>query len=186
MATRRWSGPVPGSATRPREWPVYRGYGALAANTGMAAAISDLDYTDARALDAPIAQLERLVDAARAEPCVDSNRVVVWAFSGGARLVGSWLEDPPAWMKGLALTYPVVPTVSRVAGPVVVTRVGLEQPHIQAALDQFLALTPTSLVIDVPNGQHGFDLLDHNDESRRAVCRMLDAVIDLCGAAAFD
>jgi hypothetical protein len=31
-------------------------------------------------------------------------------------------------------------------------------------------------IIDVPNGQHGFDLLDHTDESRTAVERALDLV----------
>jgi beta-phosphoglucomutase-like phosphatase (HAD superfamily) len=31
-------------------------------------------------------------------------------------------------------------------------------------------------VIDVPNGQHGFDCLDHTEESRTAVTAALEAV----------
>jgi acetyl esterase/lipase len=31
-------------------------------------------------------------------------------------------------------------------------------------------------VIDVPGGQHGFDMLDHTDESRRAVEQAADWV----------
>jgi hypothetical protein len=33
-------------------------------------------------------------------------------------------------------------------------------------------------VVDVPHGQHGFDALDHTDESREAVNRALDLVLD--------
>ena len=31
-------------------------------------------------------------------------------------------------------------------------------------------------LIDVPNGRHGFDVLDHTDESRATVTAALDAV----------
>ena len=172
-------GPVRGAITRPREWPVYRGYGALAANAGAAAAIADLDYTDTHALDGPTLQLERLVDAARFENGIDSGRVVVWAFSGGARLVGRWLEQPPEWLRGLALTYPAAPTVARVAAPLVITRVGVEHPKIQASVDHLLAVAPKAEIIHVPKGQHGFDMLDHNAESREAVARALEAVTAL-------
>jgi predicted esterase len=97
-------GPVRGSLARPREWPVYRGYATLVANAGVIAAIADLDYGDTRAVDSATAQLERIVDGARSENGVDSARVAIWAFSGGARLIGRWLEEPPQW-KGVALTY---------------------------------------------------------------------------------
>jgi hypothetical protein len=32
-------------------------------------------------------------------------------------------------------------------------------------------------IIDVPNGQHAFDILNHTDESRRAVERAIDMVL---------
>jgi dienelactone hydrolase len=172
-------GPVQGAGLRPRCWPVYRGYGSLTANAGIAAAVVDLDYTNVAALDAPITQLRELLDVARAEGAVDPDRVVIWAFSGGARLVGGWLEDPPQWLKGIALTYPVLQPLTRVRTRVVVTRVGLENPTIQATVDQLLALAPAADVIAVNGGQHGFDMLDHTDESRRAVNSALDAVAHL-------
>jgi hypothetical protein len=169
-------GPVRGPVARPREWPVYRGYGALAANAGAGAAIADLDYTDPQAPDAPTAQLERILDAARSENGIDGDRVAIWAFSGGARLVGRWLEAPPEWLRIVGLTYPVAPTVARVAAPLVVTRIGLEDPEIQASVERLLAVAPSATIIDVPHGRHGFDLLDHNPESRDAVTQALDAV----------
>jgi hypothetical protein len=176
-------GPVPAAAAvRPRAWPVYRGYATALAGAGAAAAVADLAYGDVRALDEPQAQLERLVDAARSEAGVASGRVALWAFSGGGRLVGRWLEEPPDWLKVVGLTYPVAPPVTGVAVPVVLTRVGLERPEIQATVDDLLAVAPELEVIDVPNGRHGFDMLDRDDESRQAVARALDAVLALLAA----
>ena len=172
-------GPVRGAGARPRDWPVYRGYGSLAANAGIASAVVDLDYADVDALDAPTVQLGELLDVARTEDAVDPDRVAIWAFSGGGRLVGRWLEDPPQWLRGIALTYPVVPTLMRVGTPVVLTRVGLEHPAIQATVDQLLAVAPEVEVITVEGGHHAFDMLDHTDESRRAVNTALDAVVRL-------
>jgi dienelactone hydrolase len=171
-------GPVRGIVARPREWPVYRGYAALLANAGANAAVADLAYSDIHELDGPTAQLESVVDAARSESGVDSGRVAIWAFSGGARLVGRWLEEPPQWMRGIALTYPAAPLVRRVGARLVVTRVGIEHPRIWDTVE-LLAIAPDAEVIDVPNGRHGFDMLDHNAASRDAVRRALDAVTAL-------
>lgn len=171
-------GPIPGGA-RPRDWPVYRGYASLVANAGLAAAVVDLDYTDFRSLDGPGAQLERVLEAARGEAVVDSERVVLWAFSAGALLMGRWLEGPAPWTRGVALTYPVAPAVSRVRTQVVLTRVGLERPEIQATVDRLLALATGAEVIHVDAGRHGFDFLDHNEESRRAITTAVSAVARL-------
>jgi dienelactone hydrolase len=175
-------GPVRGSGARPREWPVYRGYAALLANAGFGAAVADLAYSDIHQLDAPKAQLGGVVEAARSECDVDSARVAVWAFSGGARLVGGWLEEPPEWLKGIALTYPAAPPVARVNARLVVTRVGLERPRLQETVDELLAIARSAEVIEVPNGRHGFDMLDHTEESRDAVERALSAVAALLAA----
>jgi hypothetical protein len=171
-------GPVR-SGPRPREWPVYRGYGALLARAGLAAAVTDLDFTDVTALSEPMAQLDEVTEAARSESGVDGERAVIWAFSGGARLVGRLIEDPPAWLRGISLTYPVVPPVRRTQVPLVLTRVGLESPAVQETVDRLVALAPASQLIDVPNGHHGFDALDHNDESRQAVNAAINAVTRL-------
>jgi acetyl esterase/lipase len=64
--------------------------------------------------------------------------------------------------------------------PLLLTRVGREQPLIADTVAAFIAAAQaqhTSLeIIDVPNGQHGFDTLDHIDESRHAVCQALSWV----------
>jgi dienelactone hydrolase len=176
-------GPVRGAVARPRKWPVYRGYATLLANAGFSAAIADLAYNDTHQLDGPQAQLESVVETARSESGVDPARGAVWAFSGGSRLVGRWIEEPPEWLKGIALTYPAAPSVARVNARLVVTRVGIEHPRIQETVDQLLAIAPSAEIIEVPNGQHGFDMLDHTDESRDAVKRALNAVAALLGVS---
>ena len=58
----------------------------------------------------------------------------------------------------------------------------LRAPELAGAVDAFIkaadtkAADETVTVIDVPNGQHGFDCLDHTEESRSAVLAALDAV----------
>ena len=172
-------GPVRGAGARPREWPVYRGYASLAANAGVCGAVLDLDYTDVHALARPTAQLGEAIGRVRKEDSSDPNRVALWAFSGGARLVGPWLEDPPSWLKVVALTYPVVPALTHVATPVVLTRVGLENPAIQATVDRLLEVVRPAELLTVGRGRHGFDMLDHDDDSRQAVRAALEAVLRL-------
>jgi hypothetical protein len=62
---------------------------------------------------------------------------------------------------------------------VVLTRVGDERPSIQAAVDRFLAVAPDTEVIRLDSGRHGFDMLDHNPQSQRAVTAAMSAVARL-------
>ena len=67
--------------------------------------------------------------------------------------------------------------------PIVLTRVGRERPQIAATVDEFTSAAGRCgarlEIIDVPGGQHGFDMLDHTDESRQAVRRALNAVLTI-------
>ena len=68
--------------------------------------------------------------------------------------------------------------------PIGLTRVGLERPGTAAAVTGFLAAAAQHAnrleLIDVPNGHHSSDTLDHTDESRRAVDQALDRVLRHC------
>jgi acetyl esterase/lipase len=178
-------GPVPpGLPVTPRDWPVYVGYGSLAASAGLVGVT--LDHRLHSPADYPTAadDVAAAVSQVRALPEVDGDRVALWFFSGSGLLSAPWLAAPPAWLRCVALTYPyLVPApewavdprfrpVAAVAGstlPLLVTRVGLEQPPVAAGVAAFLAAAPSATVVDVPHGQHAFDLLDHTDESRTAV-----------------
>lgn len=189
-------GPVPaGLRPTPREWPVFQGYGSAVAGRGAVGVT--LDHGLHTLADYPQAadDVRAAVDLVRADPRVDADRVAIWFFSGSGPLLADWLRTPPHWLRCAAATYPLLacPPQSGTrfqpaeavaeagALPIVLTRVGLEQPQIAATVEAFVtaagACGARLEIIDVPNGHHSFDLLDHTDESRKAVERALDAVL---------
>jgi acetyl esterase/lipase len=178
-------GPVPaGLPQRPPVWPAYRGYGSLLAAAGVVGVMLEHSYRAPGDVDAAAADVRRLVAAARAEPAVDADRVVLWFFSGGGVLAGEWLADPPAWLRGVALTYPVVrhfPDVpsalvtpldvaDRLTVPVLVTRVEREHGWLAPSQADFLAAAgPAVDLLDVPGAEHGFETLTDTPATRTAI-----------------
>ena len=62
--------------------------------------------------------------------------------------------------------------------PVLLTRVGREREELARPVAEFVSAGGAALdIIDVPKGQHGFDMLDHSEESRAAVTKALDWAI---------
>jgi dienelactone hydrolase len=170
---------------RPRDWPLFTGYGRLLASRGVVAAVVDMPYHSPREWSPASEALPGIVESVRGLDEVDADRIAAWAFSGGGLLVGKWFADSPPWLRCLALTYPLVgPSADQLAPgrPLVLTQVGLESPELQATVDHFLsraAETGTAVhVIDVPNGHHGFDVADHTEESRHAVRTAVDLVVE--------
>jgi dienelactone hydrolase len=131
------------------------------------------------------------VEQVRALPGVDPDRIALWFFSGGGLLAADWLREPPTWARCLALTYPVLQTIPEWgveprfdptlavprsgALPILLTRVGRDRPEFVSGVAAFVEAARDARldIIDVPNGRHGFDMLDHTDESRDAVTRAL-------------
>jgi dienelactone hydrolase len=193
-------GPVPADLQpTPRDWPVFQGYGSLSAERGAVAATVDHRLHDVSSYPVAAADITEAVEAVRADPRVDAGRVALWFFSGAGLLVADWLRTPPDWLRCVAATYPVLAPppdwdarwrpAEAVASagdlPIVLTRAGLERPAFAAAVTAFVDAASDCgarlEIIDVPNGQHGFDTLDHTAESRDAVSRALDSVLGFLG-----
>jgi acetyl esterase/lipase len=191
-------GPLPEAVRpRPRDWPLYQGYGSWAAAADLVGVTVDHRLFNPAAYPLAADDVAAAVALTRADPRVDPERVAVWFFSGGSLLLADWLRTRPEWLRCVAATYPLLgplpgwPVDPRfrpaeavaAAGslPIVLTRVGRESPPIAATVEAFVAAARASgarlEIIDVPNGQHSFDVLDHTDESRKAVERALDAVL---------
>jgi acetyl esterase/lipase len=202
-------GPMPPQVVpKPRDWPVYQGYAAELAAHGILAAVVEhrlhvvpgpdgavFDYVTAAA------DVAAAIEALRSDKRADADRVLLWFFSGGSLLSGDWLHDAPAWLRGVALSYPVLTPlpggftdphfgpVGDVLGagfpPILLTRAGLEDPAYAEGVAEFLAAAARAgvpvEVIDVPNGRHSFDVLDHTDESRTAVRRAITWVGEQLG-----
>ena len=193
-------GPMPAEVRpTPRDWPIYRGYASLVAARGVVGATVDHRLHSPVAYATAAADVAQAVESVRADPAVDGDRVALWFFSGGGPLCADWLRDPASWLRCVALTYPLLApypgwpedprflpadAVAHAAGlPVVLTRVGLEDPKIAAGVEAFVqAAGKTRLeIIDVPQGHHGFDYLDDDDASRAAITRAIDLVLAALG-----
>jgi hypothetical protein len=186
-------GPIP-PELRPRDWPVYVGYGALLAAAGVMGVMTDHPLHSPAHYAHSAQRIAAVVDRVRADERVDADRIALWFFSGGGLLMADYLRDQPPWLRCLAATYPVLaapaqfgvdPRFSPIEaaplfhGRLVLTRVGLERPAFAESVTQFIdAISPEALlVVDVPNGQHGFDYLDHTEESRGSVMTAVTAVV---------
>jgi dienelactone hydrolase len=189
-------GPVPiDLRPTPRDWPVYQGYGSAAAAHGLVGATFDHRFHDFDLIRQAGEDIAAAVDRVRSHPRVDPDRIAMWFFSGGGILMGDWLSKPPSWLRCIAASYPICPTqeelgdvaisaneAMRDAGelPVLLTRAGQEQPDYAEAVAAFVAAAADARanleIIDVPEGHHGFDMVDHTDQSKDAVERALDWV----------
>ncbi|MFI6859559.1 alpha/beta fold hydrolase [Streptomyces sp. NPDC050421] len=193
-------GPVPdGVLPTPRDWPTPQGYARYAAAEGVVGVTLDHRLYDMADYPRAAADVAAAVELVRADPRVDADRIALWFFSGGGLMAADWLRQPPAWLRCLAASYPVLvplpawgPVDGRyrpadaVAGagtlPVVITRVGRESPGIAATVEEFLEASAKCgadvEVVDVPNGRHAFETLDLTEESREAVRRAMRSVLE--------
>ncbi|MBQ1075729.1 hypothetical protein KBX06_21585 [Micromonospora sp. C31] len=198
-------GPLPDGLPTPRDWPVYRGYGCLLADLGLLAVTVEHRMRVVAGPQGPVTDcataacdVASAVDRVRADARVDGDRIALWFFSGGGLLSTDWLRERPSWLRAVALTYPLLApmpgwgvdprfdpgvAIREPGGPVpplLLTRVGRERQEMAETVAVFLdAAGDVGVrveVIDVPGGQHAFDMLDHTDESRRAVDQAADWV----------
>jgi pimeloyl-ACP methyl ester carboxylesterase/dienelactone hydrolase len=193
-------GPVPAEVRpTPRETPTFTGYARLVASRGAVGVTLDHRLhalTDfGRAAD----DVAEAVALLRADPRVDADRIALWFLSAGGLLSARWLAAPEPWLRCVALTYPVLAPLPNwgldpagldaaraVPGagtlPVVLTRVERESPAIAATVGEFVAAAADCgadvEIIDVPGARHGFETLDHTPQTRAAVHRAVDAVVN--------
>jgi dienelactone hydrolase len=189
-------GPLPAEVRpAPRDWPVFQGYGSLAAARGAVGAVVGHRLHSPDAYPTAADDVEAAVELLRRDPRVDGERLALWFFSGGGLLAADWLREPPAWLRVLGLSYPLLaafpgwPVSERFdpiealtgAGdlPIVLTRVGREKPEIAETVRQFVETASRARleIVDVPDGRHSFDVLDDDDASRVAISRAADLVM---------
>ena len=189
-------GPLPPEVQpRPRDWPVFQGYGSLAAARGTVGAVVGHRLHSPDAYGTAAGDVQAAVESLRGDPRVDGERLALWFFSGGGLLAADWLREPPAWLRALALSYPLLAPfpgwpvserfdpIEAVAGagdlPIVLTRAGRERPELAQAVQTFVdaAAKARLEIVDVPDGRHSFDVLDDDDASRAAISRAADLVL---------
>ncbi|GAA5094374.1 hypothetical protein GCM10023319_52130 [Nocardia iowensis] len=196
-------GPLPPDLqAMPRDWPVFVGYGSLAAAHGAVGITVEHHLYSLDDYAAAADEVAAAVDTARNLPGVGPDRVALWFFSGGGLLSADWLRMPPSWLRCVAASYPVlaplpgwrvdarfdpVAALASATGlPILLTRVGRERPEIAATVAAFSAAATRHRaeleVIDVPDAHHAFDTIDDTDASRTAISRAMSWVTSTLSA----
>ncbi|QKW10481.1 alpha/beta hydrolase [Streptomyces sp. NA04227] len=192
-------GPLPeGIEPRPRDWPGFSGHAHYVAGLGVIGVTLEHRLHDLTDYGRAAEDVAAAVDLVRADPRVDPDRIALWFFSAGGLLSAPWLAEPPSWLRGVAASYPILVPLpnwgidesrfrpaAAVSGagdlPIVLIRVGREMPEIATTVAEFLAAAGECgarvEVIDVPEGHHGFETLDHTDEARTALAAAMRSVI---------
>jgi dienelactone hydrolase len=161
------------------------GYARLAAAAGLVGVTLDHRLHDVGDYGRAAADVTAAVELVRADPRVDADRVALWFFSGAGLLTADWLTKPPAWLRCLAASYPILAPLPNwgLAGsrfhpvravahagalPVVLLRAGRETAEIAATVEAFVTAAEDCgarlELVDVPNGHHGFETLDAPEE----------------------
>ena len=186
-------GPIP-EGHSPRDSEIFLGYGALAAASGLVGITFDHRLHSEAHYPRAADDVAAAVEQARGLDVVDPDRLVLWFFSGGGALAASWLRAAPAWLRGIAWTYPVLAPppdwsgdgprfdcVAAVAAhpelPTLLVRVGDELPFVRPSQEAFVAAAGEAGaaldVVDVPGAPHGFEGQPHDADRRAAVDRAM-------------
>lgn len=194
-------GPVPRDApSTPRDSQTFLGYARYAASLGAIGVTVDHRLHGLGDFEQSAEDIAEAVELVRADPRVDEERVALWFFSGGGLLSADWLAAPPAWLRCVAASYPVLAPLpnwglaesrfrpaASIGGasasrlPVVLTRVELENAQIAATVEEFLTAATICCadveVVDVPLAHHGFETIDHTEQARHAVRQAFRSVL---------
>jgi acetyl esterase/lipase len=199
-------GPIPAEMPSPRRWGIFESYGALAAASGLVGITfnhrlhAPEDYARAEGdVRAAVAHVRAHADELR----VDSERIGLWAFSGGGPLVSWALRERPAYVRCLLAFYALLdlrhltppgagaavleqvralsPAAQLAAGgadlPVFVARAGRDGAWINQSIDSFVReALAANVQLDLVNhaqGQHAFDAKDDDERSREIIARAI-------------
>ncbi len=175
---------------QPRQWPVFRGYGALLAQAGLVGAMFEHGFVDDESLGIARDDVRSTLDLVRSDPRVDPERVGLWFFSVGGLLMGSFLDPPPEGVLAVAGTYTLAadPDLADIAGldlppaletaptssvPLLLVRPEHDFDWIVPGTDDLLARCAAAHrpvdVIDVPGAHHTFEGVDDTEASRDAI-----------------
>ena len=163
---------VDGAEIPLRRWGIYRSWARLVAVSGMAAVLHD-----ARAPNA-LEDLDSLLTYLRAHSArlgIDADNVAIWACSANLRTGSRYAFDAAhPWVRCGVFYYGAIDTSAyRPDLPLLVARAGLDNPFLNASLDEFIRRTVSRngalTLINLPNGRHAFDLFDDDETSRDAV-----------------
>lgn len=192
----------PSAMPKPKDWGVYRSYGELAAASGMIGVTFNHRLYSLQAYDDSAADVQAALQHVRANAAelhVDAERIALWAYSGGGPLLGFAYRDAPPWLKAVVSYYAILDlppegaapgaserlsplrhlkSSARPVPPTFIARAGQDSPVINASVEAFvvagLAKNITLELFTLPEGQHGFDLMNDDARTREALARTIE------------
>jgi len=187
-------GPVPLTA-HPKDWPAYRAYGRVLSASGVAAVTFNYQFATEGDLPTAASDVVALLEFLRAHADrygIDPDRVCLWAFSGGGPQLAAAVRDRPRSVRCLVSFYAPLDTgpgeeayspraklaalpPSQHIAPMLVARMGNDDPLINQRVDAFLAEAkrrgePVE-VVQYPQGVHAFDIEQDTEESRDVIAK---------------
>ena len=203
-------GPIP-SDFRPqlKDWGQYVSYGELIAASGLVGVTFNHRYHDFTQLDQSASDIAAAIRYVRDHAELfhfDSDRLCLWAISGGGPFLSFALRDKPTFVRCIVAYYASldlrqskeasavvseetlqkfspVSYLSRstsAGAPIFIARAGLDHPEFKQSIDLFLReALAANVVLDFANhhqGQHAFDILDDAARSRWIIARTIEFI----------
>jgi acetyl esterase/lipase len=190
-------GPVqPDLRTTPKDWGVFVSYGQLIAASGLAAVTFNHRFYAHEKVGVAATDVAALISYVRrnaAELNLDPDRLCLWAFSFGGLQLSPVIKDSPPFVRCLVSFYafldlpttnlkpysPLEQLKARTTppAPIFIAWAGQDIPQLNTTVAAFVqeALSKNMLLelSTYPDGQHGFDMYNDTDESRRLIAQAL-------------
>ena len=159
-----------------RGWTIYQGWARLAASRGFVGVLADCrdnqQQPDFQAL------LGWIRDHG-AEHGMDPARVAAYAASANVTRALPWVEDPQQSVIRAMIVYYGTGEVSQLRQdlPLLMVRAGLDRPALNRGMDAAavagLKANAPVTILNHPSGHHGFEVIDHTDETRAVIDQTL-------------
>lgn len=175
-------GPVPDGAG-PKKMQLFRDYGVLAAASGFTAITFNHRFFGT-AIEQAANDVAAAIEFACLQPEVDAERLFLWAFSGGGPFLKFGFDRGNvraivayyAFLTGLADLL----RNGRRCPPMLIARAGRDQEALNASVEEFVAEALRRNVelelLNHPEGEHAFDLMNDNDRSRAIIRRTIEFI----------
>lgn len=160
-----------------KDWQVYVDWGKLTAASGMIAITHQSRNTDTAA---DVSDLINYVRTNASTLKVDENKIGIWACSANVRVgLPMVMNESRKYIRTAVMYYgPMDSQQIRFDVPMLVARAGQDVPFINNTIDAFVARAVAQdfplTFISYADGQHAFDVLDDNIESKQIVQQTLD------------
>ncbi len=179
-----------------KDWQIYQDYGAVTAANGIIAVQFNRRFANGSELPQAREDTKSFIDFIRengGKYGIDTNRIGVWAFSGGGFFVDLVMQENQPFIKFIIAFYGIdrVETLEQIRKlgdklpPIYMVRAGQDQPNLNNAITLFalqaIGRNLRFTLINYAEGKHAFDIFDDTDETRKIIKHTFQFIKDEFG-----